>query len=58
LLTRSDPPDEDVACLADLMSLPGSERYPPPSFSPQRKKERTLEALLRQLTVWRTGNRS
>src|SRR6202047_3830020 len=31
------------------MSLPGSERHPLPNLSPQRKKERTLEALIRQL---------
>jgi len=31
------------------MSLPASERHPLPNLSPQRKKERTLEALLRQL---------
>jgi predicted ATPase len=43
------PPDEDVALLADLMSLPSSERHPLPNLSPQRKKERTLEALTRQL---------
>jgi class 3 adenylate cyclase/predicted ATPase len=49
LLARAMPPDEDVALLADLLSLPTSERYPLPNFSPQRKKERTLEALLRQL---------
>ena len=41
--------DEDVAFLADLLSLPGSERHPLPNLSPQRKKERTLEALIRQL---------
>ncbi len=29
--------------------MPGSERYPLPNLSPQRKKERTLEALIRQL---------
>jgi predicted ATPase len=29
--------------------LPASERHPLPNFSAQRKKERTLEALLRQL---------
>jgi tetratricopeptide (TPR) repeat protein len=35
---------------ADLLSLPASERRPPiPSFSPPRKKQRTLEALIRQL---------
>jgi predicted ATPase len=49
LLARAAPPDEDVAFLADLMSLPASERHPLPNLSPQRKKERTLEALTRQL---------
>jgi class 3 adenylate cyclase/predicted ATPase len=49
LLALAAPPDEDVAFLADLLSLPGSERYPLPNLSPQRKKERTLEALIRQL---------
>jgi class 3 adenylate cyclase/predicted ATPase len=49
LLARAAPPDEDVALLADLLSSPASERYPLPKLSPQRKKERTLEALIRQL---------
>jgi predicted ATPase len=38
-----------VAFLADLLSLPSSERHPLPNLSPQRKKERTLEALIRRL---------
>jgi AAA ATPase domain len=49
LLALAAPPDEDVAFLADLLSLPPSERHPLPNLSPQRKKERTLEALIRQL---------
>jgi class 3 adenylate cyclase/predicted ATPase len=49
LLARADPPDEDVALIADLMSLRNSGRHPLPNLSPQRKKERTLEALVRQL---------
>ncbi|MBV8133872.1 MAG: AAA family ATPase [Alphaproteobacteria bacterium] len=49
LLALAAPPDEDVALLADLLSLPASERHPLPSLSPQRKKERTLDALIRQL---------
>jgi class 3 adenylate cyclase/predicted ATPase len=49
LLARAVPGDEDAALLADLLSLPGSERHPLPNLSAQRKKERTLEALLRQL---------
>jgi class 3 adenylate cyclase/predicted ATPase len=49
LLTRAAPPNEDVAFLVDLMSLPALERHPLPNLSPQRKKEGTLQALLRQL---------
>jgi class 3 adenylate cyclase/predicted ATPase len=49
LLVLASPPDEDVAFLTDLLSLPGSERHPLPNLSPQRRKERTLEALIRQL---------
>ena len=49
LLARAAPPDEDVALLADLLSLPASEHYPLPNLSPQRKKERILEALVGQL---------
>jgi class 3 adenylate cyclase len=49
LLARAAPPDQDVAFLADLLSLPASERHPLPELSAQRKKERTLEALIRQL---------
>ena len=49
LLSRAAPPDGDVALIADLLSLPASDRHPLPDLSPQRKKERTLEALIRQL---------
>jgi predicted ATPase len=48
-LALAAPPEEDVAFLADLLSLPASERHPLPNLTPQRKKERTLEALIRQL---------
>src|SRR5690242_20603122 len=49
LLSGAAPPAEDVALIADLLSLPASERHPLPNLSPQRKKERTLGSLLRQL---------
>jgi len=49
LLARAAPPDDDVALLADLLSLPASDHHPLPDLSPQRKKEKTLEALIRQL---------
>ena len=49
LLARAEPSDEDLALLADLLSLPGSEDHALPNLSPQRAKEQTLEALIRQL---------
>jgi DNA-binding winged helix-turn-helix (wHTH) protein/predicted ATPase len=49
LLACAARPDDDVAMLADLMSLPTSDRHPLPNLSPQRKKERTLEALIRHI---------
>jgi predicted ATPase len=49
MLGSAAPPDEDVAFLAELMSLPGLAGRPLPNLTPQRKKERTLEALIRQL---------
>jgi len=49
LLARGATPDEDVALIADLLSLPGPERHPLPNLSAQRKKERTLEALIGRL---------
>src|SRR5262244_1705108 len=38
----------DLSLIAEMLSLSG-ERFPPLDLSPQRKKERTLAALLRQL---------
>jgi predicted ATPase len=55
LLSRAARPEEDLALLADLLSLPVSERRPLPHLSPQRKKERTLEALIRQLAAHRSS---
>jgi predicted ATPase len=49
LLALAAAPVEDIALIADLMSLPTSEHHPLPSLSPQRKMERTLEALIHQL---------
>jgi class 3 adenylate cyclase len=49
LLDLAALPDEDLALLTDLLSLPASDHRPLPNLSPQRKKEKTLEALIRQL---------
>src|SRR5499427_4727002 len=39
----------DLSLIAEMLSLSGGERFPPLDLSPQRKKERTLAALLRRL---------
>src|SRR6201997_3661178 len=39
----------DLPLIAEMLSLSGGERFPPLDLSPQRKKERILAALVRQL---------
>jgi class 3 adenylate cyclase len=38
----------DISLIAEMLSVSGGERFPPLDLSPQRKKERTLAAFLRQ----------
>jgi hypothetical protein len=38
-----------VPLLADLLSIPTGDRYPPLNLTPQKRKEKTLRALLAQL---------
>ena len=40
---------EEGALLTELLSLPTEGRFPPLQLTPQRKKEKTFKALLRQL---------
>jgi len=40
---------EDIRLIADLLSVPASDRYPMPELSPQRRKEKTFDALTRSL---------
>lgn len=50
LLRRSNEnPAEDMPLFAALLSIPGGDRYPVPTFTPQRIKERTLRSLLAHL---------
>ncbi|HEX3501725.1 MAG TPA: AAA family ATPase, partial [Stellaceae bacterium] len=50
LLAPASPPSEDVALLAELLSIQtAADGYPALNLAPQRKKEKTFEALLRQL---------
>jgi predicted ATPase len=39
----------EVSLLAELLSVPGGDRFAPLELTPQRKKERTLAALVQQL---------
>src|SRR5262249_37338450 len=49
LLARISTSVEDVLLLAELLSIPTAERYPVLDLTPQRKREKTFQALLRQL---------
>jgi len=48
-LVSTTDPATDVPLLAELLSVPLDGRYPALDLTPQRKKEKTFEALLRQL---------
>jgi class 3 adenylate cyclase/tetratricopeptide (TPR) repeat protein len=39
----------DMALLAELLSLPAADQYPPPVLSPQRRKQMLIEVLVSQL---------
>jgi class 3 adenylate cyclase/tetratricopeptide (TPR) repeat protein len=49
LLAATAPPMEDVVLIADLHGVPSVDIAPPLDVTPQRKKEKTSEALLRQI---------
>ncbi len=51
LLAATGPPIEVVALIADLLSLPTADLAALPDASPHRKKEKTFEALLRQVEL-------
>jgi predicted ATPase len=45
LLAESLAPREDVALLAEMLSLPSDGRYPTLELAPHQRRQRTLEAL-------------
>jgi class 3 adenylate cyclase/predicted ATPase len=49
LRQSSENPAEGMPLFAALLSIPGGDRYPLPTFTPQRIKERTLGSLLAHL---------
>ena len=48
-LSPASPPDEDVAILAELLSISTADYSLPIALTPQRRKEKTFDALVRQL---------
>ena len=49
MLAATEPSGEDVALLADLHGLTVADPAPPLDLTPQRRKEKTFEALLRHM---------
>jgi class 3 adenylate cyclase len=49
LLAQTSTSRENAALLAELLSLPNDGRYPLLEFTPERRRQRTLEALVSQL---------
>ena len=43
--------ENDIRLFAELVSIPTGDRYGPLNWSPQRKKQRTIEALLTRLEL-------
>ncbi|MFU0507498.1 adenylate/guanylate cyclase domain-containing protein [Pseudaminobacter sp. NGMCC 1.201702] len=55
LLSATSTSPEDCSLLADLLSLPSAGRFPTVDLSPQQRKSRTLQALVRQLEALARG---
>jgi len=51
LLTQSSTSREDAALFAEMLSLPNDGRYPTLDLIPERRRQRTFEALTAQLKV-------
>jgi len=51
LFTQTSSPIADVILLAELLNIPGGDLYAPLQLNPQRKKDETFEALLRQFAA-------
>ncbi len=49
LLARSSAGAEEIGFIAEWLSIPTGDKYRLPDLTPQRRKEKTLEALLAQI---------
>jgi class 3 adenylate cyclase/predicted ATPase len=56
LLGRNSTSREDAALLAEMLSLPNDERYPTLELVPQQRRQKTLEALGKQMEALSRSN--
>ena len=49
LLATSSTSGDEAAILAEMLSLPNDGRYPTPELTPPQRRQKTLEALTRQI---------
>ena len=56
MLAQSSTSTHDAALFAEMLSLPNDGRYPPLDLDPQRRRQRTLEALDLQMEVLSRAN--
>jgi class 3 adenylate cyclase len=49
LMAQTLAPTEDRAIFADLLSLPAADRYPKLDLSPELRRKRTIDAMMRRL---------
>src|SRR5262245_40721412 len=49
LLKQTSTPAQDAALFAEMLSLPNDGRYPAVELTPQRRRQRTLQALVSQI---------
>jgi len=49
LLAKSSTSPDDATLLADMLSLPNDGRYPTLELAPQQRRQKTMEALIRQI---------
>jgi class 3 adenylate cyclase/tetratricopeptide (TPR) repeat protein len=56
LLAQTSTCTEDATLIAEVLSLPNDGRYPALDLAPQERRQRTLEALVRQLEALTRSN--
>jgi class 3 adenylate cyclase/predicted ATPase len=56
LLAQSSTPRQDVALIAEMLSLPNDGRYPTLELAAQQRRQKTLEALTAQLEALSRSN--